>query len=268
MRSFLQRGPPLAPALVLAAGLALLTQASPSVLAADLVPIEPLGLRVTRGFRVTLFADANLANDVYAMTLDARGNPVITSQGYIKTLYDHNGDGVADTAALFAPTQTGGMGMCFDGSDFLFVGDGALLRFQDKNFDGLADGPPENLLPLDFAEHGGHAVRKGPDGWWYVIAGNETHFTNAHVTLPTSPIRNVEAGALLRISPDGRNSEIVADGFRNPYDFTPRRASTTSVMGSITAGGWRAGCGVGAARITTRTPWMFFTRSGAARRPA
>ncbi len=219
MRSFLQRGPPLAPALVLAARLALLTQACPVARAADLVPIEPLGLRVTRGFRVTLFADANLANDVYAMTLDARGNPVITSQGYIKTLYDNNGDGVADAAALFAPTQTGGMGLCFDGSDFLFVGDGALLRFQDRNFDGVADGPPENLLPLDFAEHGGHAVRKGPDGWWYVMAGNETHFTNAHVTLPNSPIRNVEAGALLRISPDGRNSEVVAHGFRNPYDF-------------------------------------------------
>src|SRR2546428_2922776 len=219
MRSFLHRGPLLAPVLVLPAGLALLTQASPSVLAADLVPIEPLGLRVTRGFRVTLFADANLANDVYAMTLDARGNPVITSQGYIKTLYDNNGDGVADAAALFAPTQTGGMGMCFDGSDFLFVGDGALLRFQDRNFDGLADGPPENLLPLDFAEHGGHAVRKGPDGWWYVIAGNETHFTNTHVTLPNSPIRSVEAGGLLRTSPHGRKPEILGHRLLHPYAF-------------------------------------------------
>src|SRR5712692_3675803 len=103
MRSFLQRGPPLAPALILAARFGLLAEASPSAQAADLVAFEPLGLRVTRGFQVTLFADANLANDVYAMTLDARGNPVITSQGYIKTLYDNNGDGVADAATLFAP---------------------------------------------------------------------------------------------------------------------------------------------------------------------
>ena len=30
--------------------------------------------------------------------------------------------------------------------------------------DGKADGPPERFIPLVFAEHGGHAMRKGPDG--------------------------------------------------------------------------------------------------------
>ena len=32
-----------------------------------------LGLRVAPGFRVTLYADENLANDIFAMTLDAQG---------------------------------------------------------------------------------------------------------------------------------------------------------------------------------------------------
>src|SRR3989440_5475421 len=189
------------------------------VSSADLVTVEPLGLRVARGFRVTQYADSDLANDIYAMTLDARGNVVVTGQGYIKTLFDRDGDGRAETASLFATTQTGGMGMCFDGNDLYFCGDGFLSRYRDADGDGHADGGPEHLLPLDFAEHGGHAMRKGPDGWWYVIAGNETHFTSSHITLPSSPIRQIEAGALLRLTPDGQRPEAVAQGLRNPYDF-------------------------------------------------
>ena len=37
-----------------------------------LVPVEELGLRVASGFRVTLYADERLANDIFAMTLDAQ----------------------------------------------------------------------------------------------------------------------------------------------------------------------------------------------------
>ena len=186
---------------------------------ADLVPVESLGLRVARGFRVTQYASSDLANDIYAMTLDTRGNVVVTSQGYIKTLTDTDGDGEADTAKLFAPTPTGGMGICFDGNDLYFCGDGFLSRYRDADGDGVADGGPEHLLPLNFAEHGGHAMRKGPDGWWYVIAGNEAHITINQATLPTSPVRRIEAGALLRLTPEGQRTEVIAHGFRNPYDF-------------------------------------------------
>jgi putative membrane-bound dehydrogenase-like protein len=187
--------------------------------AADLVPVEELGVRIAPGFRVTQYADSDVANDIYAMTLDSHGNVVVTSRGYIKTLFDRDGDGRAETATNFASTVTGGMGLCFDGNDLYFCGDGFLSRYQDGDGNGQADGPPEHLLPLDFSEHGGHAMRKGPDGWWYVIAGNSTSFTNVHVTLPSSPIRQIEAGALLRLTPDCRRSEAIAQGLRNAYDF-------------------------------------------------
>src|ERR1041384_6216467 len=58
--------------------------------AAELVNVEGLGLRVPRGFRVSLYADAALANDIYAMTIDARSNVVVTSQGYVKRLVDRS----------------------------------------------------------------------------------------------------------------------------------------------------------------------------------
>ncbi len=187
--------------------------------AADLVPVNALGLRIARGFRISVFADSDLANDIYSMTLDSRGNVVVTGPGYIRTLRDVDNDGVADSATLFAPTRTGGMGMCFDGPILHFVGDGGLFRFADSDLDGAADGPGQKIMSLDFLEHGGHAIRKGPDGWWYLIAGNETRFTEEHYSLARSPIVRPEAGALLRLAPNDAGSQVIAEGFRNPYDF-------------------------------------------------
>jgi putative heme-binding domain-containing protein len=111
------------------------------------------------------------------------------------------------------------MGLCFDGGDLYFSGDGSLACYRDHDGDGEPDGPPEKIVSWDWGEHGGHAMRKGPDGWWYAMAGNETRFTNEHISLPNSPVQKIEAGALLRISPDGKFSEAIAHGFRNAYDF-------------------------------------------------
>jgi putative membrane-bound dehydrogenase-like protein len=180
---------------------------------------DDVGLKVPPGFRVTLFSDETLANDIYAMTLDAQGRVVVTSRGYVKTLHDTKGEGKADRATLFATTETGGMGLCFDGNDLLFCGDGWLSRYRDADADGRADGPPERLIPLAFAEHGGHAMRQGPDGFWYVIGGNDSKIGRAHAAAQASPIRDPEAGALLRLNPEGRDCEVIAHGFRNPYDF-------------------------------------------------
>src|SRR5688572_4869671 len=187
--------------------------------AADLVAIPALGLRVARGFEVTLYANETLANDIYAMTLDSRGNVVVTSQGYIRTLQDRNNDGFADASTEFAHTTTGGMGMCFDGPDLMFVGDGGLWRFRDANEDSQADGAPERLLSLAAGEHGGHAVRKGPDGAWYVIGGNDSKFDLSQLRLGPIHSSKIAGGALLRLGADGRNAEVIAHGFRNPYDF-------------------------------------------------
>jgi putative membrane-bound dehydrogenase-like protein len=187
---------------------------------ADLVTVPELGLRIAPGFRITLYADSDMANDIYAMTLDTNGRVVVTSQGYIKTLLDIDNNGRADQSRLFGTTQTGGMGMCFDGHDLYFMGDGFFSVYHDRDANGEADGPPEKISPLRFAEHGGHAIRKGPDGWWYLIGGNETGFNSSnHITLASSPVRSVEAGALLENFADRPGLEVIAHGLRNPYDF-------------------------------------------------
>src|SRR5688572_1483240 len=102
-----------------------------------LVTVDDLGLRIARGFRVTQYADASLANDIYAMTMDSRGDVLVTSRGYIRTLLDNNEDGIADSSREFGATGTGGMGLCFDGNDLMFVGDGFFSRYRDANGDGM-----------------------------------------------------------------------------------------------------------------------------------
>jgi len=177
------------------------------------------GLRVPKGFHITQFADHTLANDIYAMTFDSKGRVVVTSQGWIKTLIDKDGDGKADVAELFAKTGTGGMGLCFDGNDLLFCGDAWVSRFRDSDGDGKADGPAEKIFQIGFGEHSGHAIRKGPDGQWYTIAGNDALIDKKLITLPNSPVLDPNCGAIIRFHDDGKKSEIIAHGFRNPYDF-------------------------------------------------
>ena len=187
---------------------------------ADLVPVPDLGLRIERGFAITEFADNNLAPDTWCMTIDSRGRVVVANSKSIRVLIDEDGDGEADDFITFANVDRGVMGMCFDGNSLYVVADGWLLRYDDANGDSIADGPPEKIIPLGFGEHGGHAVRKGPDGWWYLIGGNDSVFTGEkHATLASSPIRKPEAGSLLRLTPEARQSEIIAHGLRNPYDF-------------------------------------------------
>ena len=189
-------------------------------LSADLVPVPDFGLRIERGFRIWEFADNALAPDVYCMTLDSAGRVVVGNGNSIRVLVDEDSDGAADDFITFATVQRGVMGMCFDGTSLYVAADGWFSRYDDANGDSIADGPPTQLVPLGFGEHGGHAMRKGPDGWWYLMGGNDTAFTpEKHATLQGSPILKPEAGALLRLTPDGSQCEIIAHGFRNPYDF-------------------------------------------------
>jgi putative membrane-bound dehydrogenase-like protein len=178
------------------------------------------GVRLAKGFAIREIAGPELANDIWSITIDARGDIVASGPGYIRILHDSNGDGLLDDATLFTK-HPGAMGLCFNetGTELLVMGGGWLARYRDADRDGVADEPAENLLPFAAGEHGGHAIRQGPDGWWYVIGGNDAGIDRRHNTGAHRVIENVEAGAWLRISPDLRRSEVIAHGFRNPYDF-------------------------------------------------
>jgi putative membrane-bound dehydrogenase-like protein len=186
---------------------------------------DHLGLRVPPGFAVDEFADSTLANDIYRMTLDPRGRVVVAGRGYIRTLVDDDGDGRADRAVEFASSpRDGAMGLLWESDTLYVTGDGGLRFYRDRDGNGRADGPSELIRAMRTGgEHNAHAIRRGPDGWLYIICGNFTGIDASFAQTNTSPIREPLAGCVLRFTPDLKASEIVADGFRNAYgmDFNP-----------------------------------------------
>ncbi len=188
-------------------------------------------LKVPPGFEVTEFADGKLANDIHVMTIDPKGRVIVAGRGYIRILVDDDGDGKADRAVDIADApKDGAMGLLWEGDSLYVTGDGGLRRFKIKN--DKADGPSELLRAMKTGktggEHSAHAIRRGPDGWLYVLVGNNTGIDKSYADLPTSPIKDPIAGAVLRLSPlptggegpgvRGRpQCEIVAHGFRNAY---------------------------------------------------
>ncbi|MBA3311726.1 MAG: hypothetical protein M3552_01360 [Planctomycetota bacterium] len=183
-------------------------------------------LRVPEGFAATVFAGDDLVHDAYCLTIDGTGHVVVSGPGYIRVLVDRNGDGRADEAIPFADgPKSGAQGLCFDGLDLLAVGDGGLLRYRDADGDHRADGPPKLLLKLKTGgEHHAHAIRRGPDGCWYLLCGNDTAITAQHITAATSPVTQPTAGTLLRfrfhdMTGDVKDVAVIADGMRNAYDF-------------------------------------------------
>jgi putative membrane-bound dehydrogenase-like protein len=181
----------------------------------------PIGLKVPPGFTITRFADDSLAHDIFSMTTDTAGRVVVSGQGYVRILIDDDGDGKADRAREFVDgPRSGAQGLYFYGRDLLCTGDGGLIRYKDEDGDDRADGPPEMFLKVKTgSEHHSHAIRRGPDGWWYLIAGNFAEVTGGHATEKNSPIRAPHGGVIMRLKPDLSGGEIVCDGFRNAYDF-------------------------------------------------
>ena len=199
-----------------------------TTLAAAVVLVLPLSANaeepaivVPPGFRVDHYADDDLAHDIHSLTIDAKGRVVVSGPGYVRILIDDNKDGKADRFETFASApKTGAQGMYFMGPHLLCSGDEGLQIFHDKDGDDHADGPGKTFLNIATGgEHNAHSIQKGPDGWWYIIAGNMSGVTSGYATLPTSPLKNPQAGVLMRLKPDLSGGEIVADGFRNAYDF-------------------------------------------------
>lgn len=184
------------------------------------LPADDVGIRAPEGFRVELFAADELAHDIYSMTLDSQGRVVVSGRDYVKTLHDDDRDGRADRATLLSSLpKSGAHGMLFLGNDLLVTGDESLMLLRDSDADGQADGEPEIWTRLRHPEHGANGIARGPDGWVYVICGNDAGVIDSHATTPGSPVKQPQSGAVIRFSPDGKRSEIVAHGFRNPYDL-------------------------------------------------
>ena len=195
------------------------------------------------GFKVEVAAKPEETVSIVAMTFDARGRPVISREkGPVIILEDRNRDGQYETFLTFTDEVKNCQGLCFVGDVLYAVGDGpqgtALYRITDR--DGDSRGDRVELVGKfkgRMAEHGPHALFVGPEGLLYVVIGN--HAGVAVTPDPLSPHRAYREDVLLpryfdpngharevrapgatifRLDFEGRNWQLVASGYRNPYD--------------------------------------------------
>lgn len=177
------------------------------------------GLRVPAGFEVVEFADSKLANDIFHLSLDPKGRVVVSGAGYLRLLLDEKGTGKATRAVdVVADIKQGAQGVLWEGDTLFYISDGGLRCCRVVNDKA---GPSELIYAVKTGgEHEGHAVKRGPDGWLYLLCGNFAKYQDKPPRLKTSPVkRAVVAGSVLRFSPDLKQHEVVADGYRNAYDM-------------------------------------------------
>src|SRR5262249_17525446 len=176
------------------------------------------GLSAPPSYKRYQLADDKLVPDAYCMTLGPDGQIIVSGRGYIRQLVFGEGSRKGGATLDFAGApKDGAMGLCWDGKDLYCVGDGGLRVYRDAGGKGRTR-PPELLFACRTGgEHLAHAVKRGPDGWMYLLVGDQTRITRKHITSPTSPIQDPVGGCVLRFSPDFKRCEVVADGLRNAY---------------------------------------------------
>lgn len=155
-------------------------------------------------------------------------------KGSIVKLVDHNNDGVLDKHTVFAMVDDP-RGIIASG-DQVFVlhttfsvetGKASgmdLVVFEDKDRDGVADGPSQPLiqhissakfLQSRGTDHSTNGIRMGIDGWIYIAVGD----FGFHDAVDRSGKKLTQlGGGIVRVRPNGTEMEVYTHGLRNIYD--------------------------------------------------
>ncbi|GGB87318.1 DUF7133 domain-containing protein [Dyadobacter sediminis] len=176
-------------------------------------------------------------------------------KGSIVKLVDSNNDGKMDKHTVFASVDNP-RGIISQG-DKVFVlhttfsaqtgiASGMdLVVFEDKNHDGVADGPSspliQNISSPKFlqsrgTDHATNGIRMGIDGWIYIAVGD----FGFHDAVDRSGKKMTQlGGGIVRVRPDGTEMEVYTHGMRNIYDVAIDPYMNIFTRGNTNdGGGW------------------------------
>jgi putative heme-binding domain-containing protein len=155
-------------------------------------------------------------------------------KGRVVRLVDTDQDGKADKHTIFAHIDNPRGLLPFGDKLYILhtiipadtgiVAGMNLSVLEDKNGDGIADGPPKTLIRNVSvtkhnqdrgADHTTNGIRMGIDGWIYIAVG-DFGFVDAEGADGTT--LTMLGGGVLRVRPDGTEMEVYTHGLRNIYD--------------------------------------------------
>ena len=120
-----------------------------------------------------------------------------------------------------------------------------LVVFEDKDNDGIADGPEKPLiqnisspkfLQSRGTDHATNGIRMGIDGWIYIAVG-DFGFHNA--VDRDGKTLSMLGGGIVRVRPDGKKMEVYSHGMRNIYDVAIDPYMNIFTRGNTNdGGGW------------------------------
>ncbi len=173
-------------------------------------PLDPLVL--PEGFHATVFAE-NVEN-ARTMVLGPGGTVFVGSRtvGKIHAVVDSNGDHRADRVVLLASGLDQPNGLAMRNGALYVATAGRLLRYDD--IEAHLDAPAEPVvlrddLPNPDRGHTWKYIAFGPDDLLYMSVGAPCNVCESESLV----------SAIIRMRPDGSNTEVFAEGVRNSVGF-------------------------------------------------
>lgn len=213
---------------------------------ASFASTDPDSLIVPEGFVVDLLYSVpkSTQGSWVSMCVDGEGR-LICSDQYGSLFRVKPGESHEDTEVEKLDVEIGqaqGLLWAFDSLYVIVNGRAAqgsgMYRVRDTDGDDQFDEVKLLKRLNGGGEHGPHAIRLGPDGKLYVIAGNHTQIPDGiaedsphrnwaeDLLLPRNPDGNghatgrmAPAGWIARTDENGKEWELFCAGFRNPYDI-------------------------------------------------
>ncbi|MEQ6121726.1 c-type cytochrome [Reichenbachiella sp. MALMAid0571] len=176
-------------------------------------------------------------------------------KGSVVKLVDCNNDGIVDKHTVFAKVDNPRGLISLGNKLFVLhttfsketgIASGMdLVVFEDNDGDGVADGPSQPLLQNISSpkflqdrgtDHATNGIRMGIDGWIYIAVG-DFGFHNA--VDRSGKKMTMLGGGIVRIRPDGTETEVYTHGLRNIYDVAIDPFMNIYTRGNTNdGGGW------------------------------